>query len=574
LVVRNKPENLTGVLLLSEQKIATVRLIEQVLDDYCSSVGIELDSRTIANLTPEALKPGVLPIFCRTADERSHAWMRELTRAKWPFLYYIDDDFWSLDKATALGRYYGHPSVRKALAYGITKSFITLASTNYLASKLARFTADVRVMTPHVHPYLLENKVSVGEPGRKGRLRLGFASNISRLEDLSFLLPELENLLKQHPDWEIDFVGVTPDINRAGGNVNFLPYQHDYFSYVDLIRERKWDIVLSPLRDTESARSKTNNKYREFAAMGVPGVFSAVGAYNEVVDGELGIVVENTAEAWGEGILRLAGDTELRRSIARHATADARNKYALGHVVTEWAAILDEVAPRIPQVSHEFVEPRIRHHYWRVMQDLIYEATVITRQAGPISAGGFVVSFVGRLGRLVLRRLHAVWIQKILVRVYPDAATRVWTGDFSRKDLRLLETSGHTKVRRRIRSLRKRNLGDQTDGALVFDVPQETPGRTSGLFVRLYPQVSSALLTIDIFAADQKIATETFTIGPLEVFSFILLPSAPRSRGRRGKVRGTLTLNSGNDVAPDDVTFIVDLTQDESPILVERAEDS
>jgi glycosyltransferase involved in cell wall biosynthesis len=316
--------------------------------------------------------------------------MRELTLAKWPFLYYIDDDFWSLDKATEVGRFYGHPFVRKALAYSIDNSFMTLASTNYLASKLARFKADIRVMTPHVHPYLLDRKVSVGERGRKGRLRLGFASNISRLEDLSFLLPELENLLKQNPDWDIDFIGVTPDIDRAGGNVNFLPYQHDYYSYVDLIRERRWDIVLSPLRDTESARSKTNNKYREFAALGVPGVFSAVGAYKEVVDGELGIVVENTAEAWRVGILRLAEDAELRRSIARHATADARNKYALGHVVQEWAAILDEVAPRIPQASHEFVEPRIRHHYWHVIQDLIYETTVITRLSGPITGAAFL----------------------------------------------------------------------------------------------------------------------------------------------------------------------------------------
>jgi glycosyltransferase involved in cell wall biosynthesis len=564
----NKPENLTGVLLLSEQKIATVRLIEQVLDHYCSSTGIELDSRTIANMTPEALQPGVLPIFCRTADERSHAWMRELKRAKWPFLYYIDDDFWSLDKATPLGRFYGHPFVRKALAYSIESSSVTLASTSYLASKLARFTADVRVMTPHVHPYLLENKVSVSEPGRKGRIRLGFASNISRLEDLSFLLPELENLLKQHPDWEIDFIGVTPDISRAVGKVNFLPYQHDYYSYVDLIRERRWDIVLSPLLDTESARSKTNNKYREFAAMGVPGVFSAVGAYNEVVDGELGIVVENTAEAWREGILRLAGDEELRHSIARHATADARNKYALGHVVTEWAAILDEVAPRIPQVSHEFVEPRIRLHYWHIIQALIYETTVITRLSGLIPGLAFAA-------RQVRRRLHSLLVQKISLRLYPDLAARVWVGDFSKHDLRRLVTLGPTRWPRRLRDLRKRTLGDQTDSVLVFDVPKVIPGGVTGLFVRLDPKVSSSAdFRIDVLAADQTVATETFTIDPLETFSFITLPSAPRGARHRGTVRATLSLNGGNDAAPDDVTFIVDLARDESPILVERAEDS
>ena len=571
-MVSNKPENLTGILLLSEQKIATVRLIEQVLEDYCSSVGIELDSRTISHMTPEALRPGVVPVFCRSSDERSHAWMRELIAAKWPFLYYIDDDFWSLDKATELGRYYGHPSVLKALAYAIDNSFVTLASTGYLASKLAHFAGDVRVMTPHVHPYLLESTARVGTREPQGRIRLGFASNISRLEDISFLLPELENLLKENPDWEIDFVGVRPDIDRAGVNVNFLPYQDDYFSYVDLIRERAWDIVLSPLRDTESARSKTNNKYREFAALGVPGVFSAVGAYKEVVDGELGIVVENTAEAWREGILRLAGDTELRQSIARHATADARNKYALGHVVEEWAAILDEVSPRIPQASHEFVEPRIRHHYWHVIQDLIYETAVITRLSGPISGARFFGSSVARLASPVLRRMYSWWVQRILARVYPEAATRVWVGDFSRKDLRLLETEGHTTVRRRIRSLRKRNLADQTDGVLAFDVPTSPPDATAGLFVRLDPHASSARITIDVIAADQKMASETFTLDPLLIFSFIPLPGASPRAARRGKVRATVTLNEGDDTGPEDLTFVVDLTRGESPIAFERAE--
>ena len=578
LVASNKPENLTGILLLSEQKIATVRLIEQVLEDYCSSVGIELDSRTIDKMTPEALQPGVLPIFCRTADVRSMAWMRQLTRAKWPFLYYIDDDFWSLDKATELGRFYGHPIVRKALAHAIDNSFVTLASTNYLASKLARFNADVRVMTPHVHPYLLERKVRGGSRGRQGRLRLGFASNISRLEDLSFLLPELENLLRQNPEWEIDFVGVSPGIDGAGDNVNFLPYQHDYYSYVDLIRERAWDIVLSPLRDTESARSKTSNKYREFAALGVPGVFSAVGAYKEVIDGQLGVVVENTAEAWRAGILRLAGDAELRHSIARDATADARNKYALEHVVEEWATVLDEVAPRIPQASHEFVEPRIRHHYWHVIQDLVYETAVITRLSGPTSGGAFVARrfFWGpyAVSRQLRRKLHSLWVGKILVRVQPEAATHVWVGDFSKEDLRRLETSGHTSLRRRIRFLRQRNLGDQTGGVLAFDVPRSTPGVTAGVFVRLNPYASSAYITVDLFAAKKMIASETSTVDPLSTFSFVPIPSPPfPGAGHRGKIRATLTLNKGSDAVPEDLTFIADWAQGESPVVVERSED-
>jgi hypothetical protein len=349
--------------------------------------------------------------------------------------------------------------------------------------------------------------------------------------------------------------------------VNFLPYQHDYYSYVDLIRDRKWDIVLSPLRDTESARSKTSNKYREFAALGVPGVFSAVGAYKEVIDGQLGIVVENTAEAWREGILRLADNAELRHSIARDATDDARNKYALERVVEEWAAVLDEVAPSIPQVSHEFVEPRIRHHNWHAFQNFFYETAVIARLSGPTSGGAFVARRLFRgsnsAWRQVRRKLHSVWVEKILARVNPDVVARAWVGDFSKEDLRRLWTSGHISVRRRIRSLRKGNLGDQTGGVLSFDVPQPTPGVTAGVFVRLDPYASSAYITIDIFRAHQIIASETCTIEPLPTFSFIPLPSRPRGVGSRGKVRATLSLNKGSDAMPEDLSFVADWARSE-----------
>jgi hypothetical protein len=146
-------------------------------------------------------------------------------------------------------------------------------------------------------------------------------------------------------------------------------------------------------------------------------------------------------------------------------------------------------------------------------------------------------------------------------------------GDFSKEDVRRLETSGHATVRRRIRSLRKRNLGDQTCGVLSFDVPQPTPGVTAGVFVRLDPYASSAYLTIDIFRAHQIIATETCTIDPLSTFSFIPLPRPPRGVGSRGKVRATLSLNKGSDAVPEDLTFVADGAQGESPIVVERTED-
>jgi hypothetical protein len=166
-----------------------------------------------------------------------------------------------------------------------------------------------------------------------------------------------------------------------------------------------------------------------------------------------------------------------------------------------------------------------------------------------------------------------VWVEKILARVDPDVVARVWVGDFSKEDLRRLGTSGHINVRRRIRSLRKWNLGDQTGGVLAFDVPQSPPGGTAGVFVRLAPYGSSAYITIDMVRANQVIASETCLLDPFTTFTFIPLPSSPRGVGYRGKVRAILSLNRGSEAVPEDLTLVVDLTRGNSPIVVERTED-
>jgi hypothetical protein len=67
-----------------------------------------------------------------------------------------------------------------------------------------------------------------------------------------------------------------------------------------------------------------------------------------------------------------------------------------------------------------------------------------------------------------------------------------------------------------------------------------------------------------VSAAGKTIASETCTIRPLPTFTFIPLPRYED----RVNVRATLTLNSDDDALPEDLTFVVDLTRGESPIVV------
>jgi hypothetical protein len=90
-----------------------------------------------------------------------------------------------------------------------------------------------------------------------------------------------------------------------------------------------FDIGLAPLLNDTFHRSKTNNKFREYGACGIAGVYSRADVYTECIeDGKTGILVENDAESWYEGMRRLVEDDELRAAISKAAKEQVERDYS------------------------------------------------------------------------------------------------------------------------------------------------------------------------------------------------------------------------------------------------------
>lgn len=83
---------------------------------------------------------------------------------------------------------------------------------------------------------------------------------------------------------------------------------------------RNWDIGLAPLLDTVYNRCKTDNKFREYGACGIAGIYSAIPPYTASVQHEItGLLTENTEDAWYHALKRLILEEVLRKSIAGNA---------------------------------------------------------------------------------------------------------------------------------------------------------------------------------------------------------------------------------------------------------------
>jgi len=340
------------VLMVIEAEIATTQIVERILIQ-CGRENLEYEVRLLGDLKISDFHPKILPLFIRCGDPLIRYWVRFLRIIGLSYIYYIDDNFWRIDGCGALACYYRHPLIRRALCEVSKNAELIVTNTENLSDFLAPFNSE-RIVLPAPFDFsLLSNwpkeRIKIPEPmdaqiAEDHEFRIGFAGSSSRLSDVeSILVPVVECLLSKYPELIFEFAGVELKHLKNHPRVRFFHHINSYAKFLDFKMSRNWKIGLAPLPNTEANRAKTNNKYREYSACGIAGVYSAVEPYLLCVeDGQNGVLVENVTAAWCAGISRLIDSPELLRKIRDAAMLDVHEKYAVEVVAPKWLAVFRE----------------------------------------------------------------------------------------------------------------------------------------------------------------------------------------------------------------------------------------
>ncbi|MGO9094516.1 MAG: glycosyltransferase [Bryobacteraceae bacterium] len=335
-----------SVLMVIEGEIATTQLLERVLL-ASRRFGILYRKVLLASLKFADLDARTVPLFVRCGDRSLRPWIKLLRRGGHPYLYYLDDNFWEIEGDSPVALYYRDAQVRNCLRLAVAGAHQVLTSTDVLASYLERFTSRVRVLPPFFDFGLIEGCTREATT----EIRIGFAGSNSRQLDLELIRPVIQPVLDRLPGAVFEFCGVLPAGVEPGPGVRFFPHVHSYVNFIRFQAGRNWTIGLAPLCDTAANRAKTNNKYREYGACGIAGVYSKVDPYlSSVEHGVTGLLVSERPESWLSAIERLASGAEERRRIGESAERDVRAKHCVNSVAGAWADCIDktwlELGPR------------------------------------------------------------------------------------------------------------------------------------------------------------------------------------------------------------------------------------
>lgn len=270
--------------------------------------------------------------------------VRSLKRSNTRLVYDLDDNLLNThpDVATELEI----APRRRLVRFLLRRADLVTVSTEGLRDRVQNLNPRITVL-----PNALDERRLVSPRPRSTAttLKIGYFGTFTHLRDFMSVVGMLRaSLSRLRGRATVALCGISSDdrisaLLEGFAPVQTLPATADYGSFLEMMwAQADWDIGLAPLATGDFESTKSDIKFLEYAALGIPGIYSAHPAYGTVQHGITGLVAG--PDEWADRLCAMADDTALRRRIV-----DASRKYlfanrTLARAIHSWVEMLTEVA--------------------------------------------------------------------------------------------------------------------------------------------------------------------------------------------------------------------------------------
>ncbi|MFU8773971.1 MAG: glycosyltransferase, partial [Anaerolineales bacterium] len=171
----------------------------------------------------------------------------------------------------------------------------------------------------------------------------------SHTPDLAMVAPVLVEIAERYPEQVVfRFLGAPiPDDIAALPNVGWTPSTTlDYANFAASLSDLDYDIFIAPLRDNHFNRCKSSIKYLEYSSLGVPGVYSNLPTYAQVVQHGKNGFLASDLDDWLEQLILLVESPELRYEIGQQALETVRAEWLLSKHAKLWMQVYEKVSSK------------------------------------------------------------------------------------------------------------------------------------------------------------------------------------------------------------------------------------
>lgn len=360
MILTRTPPVLPAVLCVVEGNIPTVDIaVIQPFNWLRAQNRLTYEVVIVHNVTKKRIAAADIVLFVRGADPLNQEWLDTALDKKKRILYLLDDNFFELPMNTPIGRYYSRPNIVATITRLLATADLSILGSPLLIDAMP-VRRDRALCLPFVYPHFVKPIVPA-----TNRTIIGYFGTASHKDDFAAIAPALREVLAKNQNTYLEICGFTTlhGLKDFAERITFFPYDDDYRRFMHSLSQKQWRIGLAPLVDTPSNRCKTDVKYRDFSAYGLPTVYSRVEPYvSKIREGYNGLLA-GTNEEWVEALNSLIQSPELCQYIGQNALRDIRTNNSVARVASLW---MTEVFGRLDHLPPNPHTAKMHSFYHRI----------------------------------------------------------------------------------------------------------------------------------------------------------------------------------------------------------------
>jgi len=267
------------------------------------------------------------------------------------FIYSLDDNYFDLPFNEIS---WPTREVLPVVKFLLRQADAVLVTTPTLKQRFREYNPNIHVLANQLDERLLVFRPPDASPSIANvHLVVGYMGTFTHDEDLMMVLPAIKSIHQRFPNqFELQVIGVLDKketkVELQGLPVRYVyprPEEHEYPLFMLWFTGHvRWDIAISPLKNTAFNACKSDIKFLDYASIGAAGVFSQSPAYSStIIHQQNGWIIENTHEAWEEALETLIQDADLRLKIAQNANRHLYQERILAKSAMDWVDIIRSI---------------------------------------------------------------------------------------------------------------------------------------------------------------------------------------------------------------------------------------